>query len=185
MRFLLTLRAIFFVVLLPGTVAGHVPFSILRSEDRLRVPEWTLSSVGASLLAIAGAVDLLRCVWDFFGKGKGTLAPIDPPRALVVSGLYRFTRNPIDAAGLPVASRMCAHRASSRSARRNGEKFICHIQTESGKDELSRVMPARTPSRTWKAFSTSPRNAKTSATRTAGASPRCDDNARNAASASP
>jgi hypothetical protein len=40
-------------------------------------------------------VALLRCVWDFFAKGKGTLAPIDPPRVLVVSGLYRFTRNPM------------------------------------------------------------------------------------------
>ena len=38
---------------------------------------------------------LLRCVWDFFATGKGTLAPIDPPRFLVVQGLYRFTRNPM------------------------------------------------------------------------------------------
>jgi hypothetical protein len=57
--------------------------------------ELSLSSVGASILAIAGTVVLLRCVWDFFAKGKGTLAPIDPPRVLVVSGLYRFTRNPM------------------------------------------------------------------------------------------
>ena len=95
MRLLLALRAIFFVLLLPGTVAGYVPFGILRAADRLRVPELSLSSVGASILAIAGAVVLLRCVWDFFAKGKGTLAPIDPPRVLVVSGLYRFTRNPM------------------------------------------------------------------------------------------
>jgi protein-S-isoprenylcysteine O-methyltransferase Ste14 len=80
---------------LPGTVAGYVPFGILRAADRLRLPELSPSSVGASILAIAGAVVLLRCVWDFFAKGKGTLAPIDPPRVLVVSGLYRFTRNPM------------------------------------------------------------------------------------------
>ena len=94
MRFLLALRAIFFVLLLPGTVAGYIPFHILRTADRLRVPELSLSCVGASILAIAGTVVLLRC-WDFFAKGKGTLAPIDPPRVLVVSGLYRFTRNPM------------------------------------------------------------------------------------------
>src|SRR5258706_10777414 len=41
------------------------------------------------------ALVLLRCVWDFFVIGKGTLAPIDPPRFLVVQGLYRFTRNPV------------------------------------------------------------------------------------------
>ena len=95
MQFLLALRAIFFVLLLSGTVAGYVPLCILGTADRLRIPELSLSSVGASILAVAGAVVLLRCVWDFFAKGKGTLAPIDPPRVLVVSGLYRFTRNPM------------------------------------------------------------------------------------------
>jgi len=95
MRFLLALRAIFFVLLLPGTVAGYVPFCILSAADQVRVPELSLSSAGASIVAIAGAVVLLRCVWDFFAKGRGTLAPIDPPRVLVVSGLYRFTRNPM------------------------------------------------------------------------------------------
>src|SRR5215813_7111078 len=95
MRFLLALRAIFFVLLLPGTLAGYIPFEILSAAGRLRAPELSLFSVGASILAIAGTVVLLRCVWDFFAKGKGTLAPIDPPRVLVVSGLYRFTRNPM------------------------------------------------------------------------------------------
>ena len=95
MPFLLALRAIFFVLLLPGTVAGYVPFTVLHTEDRLRVPQLSPSSVGAAVLAIVGTVVLLRCVWDFFANGKGTLAPIDPPRVLVVSGLYRFTRNPM------------------------------------------------------------------------------------------
>ena len=73
MRFLLGLRAIFFVLLLPGTVAGYIPFGILSTAGRLRAPELSLSSVGASILAIAGTVVLLRCVWDFFATGKGTL----------------------------------------------------------------------------------------------------------------
>jgi hypothetical protein len=54
MRFLLALRAIFFVLLLPGTVAGYIPFGILSTAGRLRAPELSLSSVGASILAIAG-----------------------------------------------------------------------------------------------------------------------------------
>jgi protein-S-isoprenylcysteine O-methyltransferase Ste14 len=95
MRLLLALRAVFFVLLLPGTVAVYIPFGILRSGNLLRVPDLGLASVCAAVLAIAGALVLLRCVWDFFAAGKGTLAPIDPPRFLVVRGLYRFTRNPM------------------------------------------------------------------------------------------
>ena len=92
MRLLLALRAIFFVLLLPGTVAGYVPFGILRAADRLRLPELSPSSVGASILAIAGAVVLLRCVWDFFAKGKGTLAPIDAPRVLIFRKVDTMSR---------------------------------------------------------------------------------------------
>ena len=42
-----------------------------------------------------GLAVLLRCVRDFYVAGKGTLAPWDPPRHLVVVGLYRYTRNPM------------------------------------------------------------------------------------------
>ena len=42
-----------------------------------------------------GFVLLLWCVRDLFVSGKGTLAPWDPPRKLVVVGLYRHMRNPM------------------------------------------------------------------------------------------
>ena len=38
---------------------------------------------------------VLWCFWDFLVKGKGTPAPIDPPKELVVSGLYNYVRNPM------------------------------------------------------------------------------------------
>ncbi len=34
-------------------------------------------------------------MWDFASFGKGTPAPIDAPKKLVIRGLYRFTRNPM------------------------------------------------------------------------------------------
>ena len=37
----------------------------------------------------------MRCVRDFYVSGKGTLAPWDPPRHLVTSGLYHISRNPM------------------------------------------------------------------------------------------
>src|SRR6266849_9483445 len=104
MRLLLALRALFFVLLLPGTVAGYIPFSILRAGNLLRVPGLGLASVCAAVFAITGALVLLRCVWDFFAAGKGTLAPIDPPRFLVVRGLYRSPATLCTTASSPSSS---------------------------------------------------------------------------------
>ena len=95
MRLLLAFRALAFVVLLPGTVAGYIPFRLLRAADQLHAPRLSASSLLAVGLLLAGAAVLLRCVWDFFAAGQGTLAPVDPPKYLVVRGLYRFTRNPM------------------------------------------------------------------------------------------
>jgi len=95
MRVFLAIRALFFVALLPGLVAGYVPYRILLGAGSLHRPGFRITSVVASVLLLSGAVVLLRCVWDFFARGKGTLAPVDPPRHLVVSGLYRYTRNPM------------------------------------------------------------------------------------------
>ena len=91
----LAFRSILFVFLIPGTVAGYVPFLILQSSaDDIHLQVSIGSTLAAGLIVI-GAFVLLRCVWDFFAAGRGTLAPFDPPRKLVVRGLYRFTRNPM------------------------------------------------------------------------------------------
>lgn len=95
MKVFLAVRALFFAALLPGVVAGYLPYRMLRASGDLHVPALTLSSAAASFLSIVGVVVLLRCVWDFFTAGNGTLAPIDPPCVLVVRGLYRYTRNPM------------------------------------------------------------------------------------------
>ena len=42
-----------------------------------------------------GAAGLLWCIWNFFAAGRGTISPVDPPKHLVVRGLYRYVRNPM------------------------------------------------------------------------------------------
>jgi protein-S-isoprenylcysteine O-methyltransferase Ste14 len=86
----LFIRALASFLLLPGIVAGLVPFLILGGHlhpSRAGLPGF--------ILLCAGFVLLLWCARDFYVSGRGTLAPWDPPRNLVVVGLYRFTRNPM------------------------------------------------------------------------------------------
>ncbi len=95
MQVLLALRSLAVLILIPGTVAVFVPLQILQSGGRIAWPGLTAISVPALCLTLFGFSILLLCVWDFFAEGKGTLAPFDPPKHLVVGGLYRFTRNPM------------------------------------------------------------------------------------------
>jgi protein-S-isoprenylcysteine O-methyltransferase Ste14 len=51
--------------------------------------------IGGLLIGSVGAAVALSCVFTFAFIGKGTPAPFDPPRRLVVRGPYRFVRNPM------------------------------------------------------------------------------------------
>jgi len=46
-------------------------------------------------IAAAGAGVCIWCILAFATLGRGTPAPFDPPRRLVVRGPYRFVRNPM------------------------------------------------------------------------------------------
>lgn len=51
--------------------------------------------LGVAPFALGAAIYLWCAFWAFALVGKGTPAPIDPPRKLVVHGLYRWVRNPM------------------------------------------------------------------------------------------
>lgn len=86
------LKTLLFTVLVPGTVAGLIP-AWIRGGWGLHGPAWA-TIAGGLVLAIGVAV-YLWCAWDFATAGRGTPLPQDPPRALVVRGLYRYSRNPM------------------------------------------------------------------------------------------
>lgn len=81
-------RAVLAFVALPGVVAFLVPVMLVSRRAADLHP-------GGLLPLTMGTGLLLWCVWIFYRQGKGTLAPWDPPRRLVVSGPYRWSRNPM------------------------------------------------------------------------------------------
>src|SRR5262245_48512670 len=87
----LLLKNLLFTLFAPGTVGVYVPLVLARH----RSPASGLGFFLALALLVIGAVIYAWCVWDFATFGRGTPAPIDAPKKLVVRGLYRYTRNPI------------------------------------------------------------------------------------------
>ena len=88
---MLFLKNLLFTVLLPGTIGVYVP----RWISLGRPPATGAAALLAGVAFAAGAAIYLWCVWDFATFGRGTPAPIDAPRRLVVRGLYRCVRNPM------------------------------------------------------------------------------------------
>jgi protein-S-isoprenylcysteine O-methyltransferase Ste14 len=87
------LKTILFILLVPGLLLGAMPIWLVQTDTVLfsfgvfrwlAVPFW-----------VAGTAVMLWCAWAFTVRGRGTPSPTDPPRELVVSGLYRYVRNPI------------------------------------------------------------------------------------------
>jgi protein-S-isoprenylcysteine O-methyltransferase Ste14 len=93
------LRHLFAIAVLPFTVTVVVPYWIARRyEVALGVGrsagEIVIQVIGCALFAV-GLLLFFSSIRRFATEGKGTLAPWDPPRELVLRGPYRFVRNPM------------------------------------------------------------------------------------------
>jgi protein-S-isoprenylcysteine O-methyltransferase Ste14 len=86
------LGSIVFLVVVPGTMAGLIPWLLTGWESS--DPPATVVVVGALLIA-AGLAVLLHAFARFVMEGIGTPAPVAPTQSLVVGGLYRHVRNPM------------------------------------------------------------------------------------------
>jgi protein-S-isoprenylcysteine O-methyltransferase Ste14 len=86
--------ALFFVAA-PVVVAGFVPWWITHWELRRAFLGVEQTRIIGVVLIIAGALGLLDAFARFALQGLGTPAPIAPTRNLVVTGLYRYVRNPM------------------------------------------------------------------------------------------
>jgi protein-S-isoprenylcysteine O-methyltransferase Ste14 len=91
------LRHLVAIAVLPGTVTVLIPALIVHDADVAGA-----RAVAGALLVAAGLFLWGWTVLLFACVGRGTLAPWDPTRRLVVEGPYRHVRNPMITAVLAI-----------------------------------------------------------------------------------
>ena len=88
-------RAVTYSTLFIGLVLIFVPAQVLSASGVVAPPPTGFFAAAGMLVAAAGAAVAVWCIGTFVFVGKGTPAPFDAPRRLVVRGPYRFVRNPM------------------------------------------------------------------------------------------
>jgi protein-S-isoprenylcysteine O-methyltransferase Ste14 len=84
-----------FLLLAPGTVAGLVPWLISHWQMQSPLLGFAPFRATGVLLIAAGIAIVFESFARFALRGIGTPAPAFPTQHLVVSGLYRYVRNPM------------------------------------------------------------------------------------------
>jgi protein-S-isoprenylcysteine O-methyltransferase Ste14 len=84
-----------FLLLAPGVVAGLVPWWMTQGEFRRSSFSFGALRIVGLVLIVAGGAALLDSFARFAVEGSGTPAPLLPAKYLVVTGLYRYLRNPM------------------------------------------------------------------------------------------
>jgi protein-S-isoprenylcysteine O-methyltransferase Ste14 len=84
-----------FLVIAPGTIAVYIPWLLSRWHVAPALLGFTPFRVIGIVSIVAGLPVVLDSFARFALQGLGTPAPIAPPRHLVVTGWYRYVRNPM------------------------------------------------------------------------------------------
>ena len=97
-------RTVTYATLFIGLVLIYVPARLLSWSGIVRPATFAAPQFAGMVIGAAGALVALWCIFTFAFIGRGTPAPFDPPRRLVIQGPYRFVRNPMYiGAGLALA----------------------------------------------------------------------------------
>jgi protein-S-isoprenylcysteine O-methyltransferase Ste14 len=88
-------RAVIYAALFIGFVLVYLPSRFLSWSGIVEPATAGTPQVAGMIMVTIGTVIALWCVFTFVFIGKGTPAPFDPPRKLVIRGPYRFVRNPM------------------------------------------------------------------------------------------
>ncbi len=84
-----------FFLVAPAVIAGFVPFVLFGWSMQPPLFGLPVGRVVGMAAVVVGLACLLDCFSRFALEGRGTPAPVEQTEVLVVSGLYRFVRNPM------------------------------------------------------------------------------------------
>lgn len=98
------IRAVTYAALFIGVVLIYLPARALSWAGVARPERIGPPQLIGIVVSLIGAAIAVWCILSFAVLGRGTPAPFDPPRRLVVRGPYRYVRNPMYlGAGLALA----------------------------------------------------------------------------------
>jgi protein-S-isoprenylcysteine O-methyltransferase Ste14 len=89
------MRILTYATLFIAFVLVYLPSRVLAWAGIGRPAHLEWPQIAGILVCGLGTLLALWCVGAFAWLGKGTPAPFDPPRRLVIRGPYRFVRNPM------------------------------------------------------------------------------------------
>jgi protein-S-isoprenylcysteine O-methyltransferase Ste14 len=95
-----TVKTIIGSTIVIGIACVLIPYFILQGGE---ISATELNSVFQYVAIPVGILGLLMVTWvaaSFVRTGKGTPIPIEPPKHLVIQGLFRYLRNPMYAGAL-------------------------------------------------------------------------------------
>jgi len=122
------IRALVYASLFIGLVLVYLPAQVLSSAGVTRPMQFGAVQFAGMLVGAVGASVALWCILAFALVGRGTPAPFDPPRKLVVRGPYKYVRNPMYlGAGLALAGAALFYQSASLWAYTAGFLLLMHL----------------------------------------------------------
>ena len=121
-------RALTYATLFIGLVLVYLPARVLSVWGVTRPARFGAGQVTGIVVGAAGAALAIWCVLSFALIGRGTPAPFDPPRRLVVRGPYQYVRNPMYlGAGLALAGAALFYETAVLWAYAGGFLLLLHL----------------------------------------------------------
>jgi protein-S-isoprenylcysteine O-methyltransferase Ste14 len=122
------LRAITYASLFIGLVLVFLPARVLSLSGGVSPGAIGPPQIAGGIVAAGGALLALWCILRFALRGRGTPAPFDPPRRLVVGGPYAVVRNPMYlGAGLALLGASLFYRSLALLAYAAGFFLVTHV----------------------------------------------------------